>query len=51
VPTVLPDGMFSSMFCGESPMSVGGSLMSVTVIVNCFWKVPPCPSSVWTRIA
>ena len=31
-------------------MSVGASLPLVMVIVNCFSKVPPLPSSVCTRI-
>jgi hypothetical protein len=48
-PTVVPVGWFSSTLDGDSAMSVGNSLTSLIVIVNCFANVPPAPSSVWMR--
>ena len=38
-PTVVPDGSFSATLALLSPMSVGASLTSVTVIVSAFSKV------------
>jgi hypothetical protein len=49
VPTVELAAAFSLMLVGDSAMSVGTSFTSLTVIVNCFEKVPPLPSSVWMR--
>jgi hypothetical protein len=49
-PTAVPTGWFSATVDGESARSVGASLASVIVIVNCSSTKRPPASVVRTRI-
>jgi hypothetical protein len=51
VPTCVLVGWFSATVAGDSAMFVTGSEPSRTWTVNVCSRVPPCPSSVRTRIA
>jgi len=42
--------LFSSLRFSKSIIEVTASTRSLILIVNCFWNVPPFPSSVCTRI-